>query len=133
MAAREDQAQAVVGQRAGIVVVGRLLVVAVELHEPVQGREAVVQFALAAQAVDRPAPSGGGDPGARARRLAVARPGGERDGEGVLERVLGELEVAAEMADQRGEDPPGLLAEGVLDRGGHMPGIAITGRTSTVP
>jgi hypothetical protein len=37
------------------------------------------------------------------------------------------------MADQRGEDPPGLLAEGVLDRGGHMPGIAITGRTSTVP
>ena len=89
--------------------------------------------ALAAQAIDRLAPRRGGDPGARVGRHAVARPRGQRDGEGVLERVLGQLEVAAEMADQRGEDASGLLAEGPLDRAAHIPGTCITGRTSTWP
>ena len=44
-----------------------------------------------------------------------------------------QLEVAAEMADQRGEDASGLLAEGPLDCAAHIPGICITGRTSTWP
>ena len=78
--------------------------------------------ALAAQAIDRLAPRRGGDPGAGVGRHAVARPGGQRDGEGVLERVLGQLEVAAEMADQRGEDASGLLAEGALDGAAHIAG-----------
>ena len=65
--------------------------------------------------------------------LAVARPGGQRDGERVLERVLGQLEVAAQMADQRGEDASGLLAKGALDGAAHIAGTCISGRTSTWP
>jgi hypothetical protein len=130
--AGEDEAQAVVAE--GRLVLGpRVLLVAVELHERVQGRQAVVEGALVAQAIDRLAPRRGGDPGARVGRLAVARPRGQRDGERVLERVLGQLEVAAQMADQRGEDAAGLLAEGALDGAAHIAGTCISGRTSTWP
>ena len=101
--AGEDEAQAVVFE-SRLVLGLRALVVAVELHERVQGGQAVVEGALPAQAIDRLAPRRGGDPGSGVGRLAVARPCGQRDGEGVLERVLGQLEVAAQMADQRGED-----------------------------
>ena len=55
-------------------------------------------------------------------------------GERVLQRVLGQREVSADVADERGEDAPGLLAEGALDRArAHIPGISITGRTSMAP
>jgi hypothetical protein len=130
--AGEDQAQAVVVE--GRLVLGlRGLVVAVELHERVQGRAGGRGRRFAAQAINRLAPRRGGDPEPRVRGLAVARPGGQRDGETRPERVLGQLEVAAQVADQRGEDAAGLLAKGALDRAAHIAGTCISGRTSTWP
>jgi hypothetical protein len=121
--AGEDQAQAVVGDGA-LLRAPDVVLVAVELHEPVEDGQAVLQGALAAQAIDCLAPGGRRDPGSGVVRLAVARPRGQRDGEGVLERVLGELEVTAEMADQRRQDAPGLLAERSLDARGHLTGTS---------
>ena len=71
-------------------------------------------------------------PGLRGHAGARPRVDGLR--ERVLQRVLGQREVSADVADQRGEDAPGLLAEGALDRArAHIPGISITGRTSIAP
>jgi hypothetical protein len=88
-----------------------------------------------AQAVDRLAPGGDGEPGAGVGGHAVAGPGGHRDGEGVLQRVLGQLEAAAQMTDERGQDATGLLAERPLDGAGlaHPVGTSMMGRTSTEP
>ena len=54
---------------------------------------------LAAEPVDRPVPGRGDDPGAGVRRRAVAGPALERGREGVLHRVLGELEVAEDAGE----------------------------------
>ena len=60
-----------------------------------------------------------------------------RGGEGVLQRVLGEAEVA-DLADQRGEDRRALLAEGparrrCVDHGSPARSYTTTGRTSIEP
>ena len=133
------------------VVHGRLLGLLVEAHQLGQPLRAVGDRAVAAQAVDRPPPGGRGDPCARVGRHAVAPPGGHGRLEGVLDRVLGELEVA-DLADQRGQHDRPLLAERVRDGGGDRVGRrrgaahagvfgrpsahsagGITGRTSIVP
>ena len=54
---------------------------------------------LAADPVDRAVPRGRDDPGARVRRRAVPRPALRRDDECVLNRVLGEVEVAEDAAE----------------------------------
>ena len=58
-----------------------------------------------ADAVDGLEAAGRHEPGARIRRHAVARPLLERRPESVVQRLLGEVEVA-EQADQRREDAP---------------------------
>ena len=61
-----------------------------------------VEAGPAAQRVDRLEAAGGDQPGPRVGRHAVARPLLDRRGEGVVQRLLGEVEVA-EQADERGE------------------------------
>ena len=88
----------------------------VEARQLGQPLGAVGDRAVAAQAVDRPPPRGGRDPGARVGRHAVAPPRRDRRRERVLHRVLGELEVAG-LADQRRPARRPLLAERALDGG----------------
>jgi hypothetical protein len=57
---------------------------------------------------------------------SLTRPPLRRDGERLLDGLLGEVEVAEE-ADQGGEDTPPLLAEDPLDQ------CSTTGRTSIAP
>ena len=64
---------------------------------------------------------------------AVARPRGQRDGVGVLQCVLGEREIPAEMADERRQDAGAVLAGGPLERAGGRQSKTTTGRTSTDP
>jgi hypothetical protein len=74
------------------------------------------QPAVAPDAVDGPVARRGYEPRARVGRRSVAGPPGSGDGEGLLRRFLGEVEVAEE-ADQRSEDVAPMLAEGVLEDG----------------
>ena len=72
-----------------------------------------------AQQVDGTAPGHGREPGGRRRRQALRRPDLERLGEGVLHRVLGELEVA-DPPDQAREQARTLgAADAVDDRRQH--------------
>jgi len=105
VAAREHEAEPLVGDR---LVVHRLRLDRNEqLRLPPQRR-------VAAQPVDRAIPRDRHEPCRRIRRHPVARPALERDRGGVLESVLGEVEVA-EDADQGGEDAAVLLAEELLE------------------
>ena len=66
------------------------------------------------------------DPGGRVVGRAVHRPVLERDHERVLERLLGEIEVA-ECSDEAREHEPRLLTEHLLDRRSrvaHTPSLA---------
>jgi len=67
--------------------------------------ELLATDAGAAQPIDRPAPRRGGNPRSRVGRQAIARPVLERGDEGVLDRFLGQVEVA-DSPDQAGDDPP---------------------------
>jgi hypothetical protein len=69
---------------------------------------------LTAQAVDRPVARDADDPGARVVRHPVARPALQRSNEGLLDRLLGQVEVA-EDADQRRDRPPRLSPEQAVD------------------
>ena len=87
----------------------------------------------------------GRQPGTRVRGNAVPLPGLRGGQERIRDRLLGEVEVAAEKARQRGDDPPVLGPEGpvdgVADRGllgRHAPadasdGMIPRGRTSIEP
>src|SRR5207249_3009772 len=91
------------------------------------------QDALAAEPVDCLVPRGGDDPRARVRRDAVPGPPLECNGEGLLDGVLGEVEVAERMREC-GDGTAPLLAERALDRlrqAGTLCGTS--GRTSIVP
>ena len=65
------------------------------------------------------------------RRRAFDRPALDRGRERILQRLLGEIEIAEE-ADQGGEDPTGFGAVDRLDRVYGWSNSMI-GRTSTVP
>ena len=109
MAAGEDQAQAVVGHRA---LLGRRVA---GVHERGLG-VAVVARGLAAQAVDGPVARRGDDPAGGRRGQSVLRPPPRGHGEGVLDRLLGDVEVA-EDAVQDGDGTAVLLTEDPLDVG----------------
>ena len=140
VAAGEDQPQPVVDDRA-LVVHGRLLMAG--LLQPCQLGQAlgaVGDGPVPAQAIDRAPPGGGGDPCPRVGRDAVAPPHGDRPLEGVLDRVLGELEVA-DLADERGQHHRPLVAKRARDRGrdgvarlrgaGHVRSLTSSSVTST--
>src|SRR5688572_22141948 len=116
VAAGEDQSQPVVAH-------GTLLD---ELVAGVQQRRlgvAVLAQGLATQAVDRPVAGSGDDPPRRAGRHAVGGPARARDHERVLDRLLGDVDVA-EAADQDRHGSAVLLTEDPLDDHAN-------GRTST--
>ena len=84
-----------------------------------------------AQPVDRFESACRDEPRARIRRHAFERPTLDRRRERILQRLLGEIEVAEE-ADQGGKDASGLGAVNRLDRVyGWL--NSMIGRTSTVP
>ena len=75
-----------------------------------------------AEQIDRAAAGDGGQPRARPGGDALGAPALERPDAGVLQRLLGDLEVG-DRADERGEDPAPLRAKHRLDRllAGHAP------------
>jgi hypothetical protein len=91
MAARKDQLEALVGNR-GVLVVGELLCTCEQLR-------LACERLLAPDPVDRAVARRRDDPRARVRGRAVARPPLERDRERVLHRVLGEIEIAEDAAE----------------------------------
>jgi hypothetical protein len=107
MTAGEDEAQAVVRNRAHLLVLSRPLL---------QERELAVERSLAADPVEGPVARCGQKPGRRVVRHPVARPPLQRGCERILKRVLGEVEVA-EGADQGREDAAALLAEEAVSVG----------------
>ena len=110
VAAGEDQAQPVVGDGGihfGLLVRGGGC-------ERLELAHLVLQAARPSDAVDRPVAGGRDDPGAGVVRRTPLGPDLERDDEGVLHRLLGEVEVA-EHPDERGDRPSRLLAEQAVD------------------
>jgi hypothetical protein len=92
------------------------------LQEPCLRRER----AFPANAVDRAVARGHHQPRRGVGGRSIARPSLGCERERLLDGLLGEIEVAEE-ADQRGQDPPPLLAEDLLDQ------RSTTGRTSIAP
>jgi hypothetical protein len=135
VAAGEDQPEPVVGDRVGL-----HGILGPQRLEAGQGLAFLGQAAISAQPVDGPVPGGGGDP--RPRPVGDALPGPPLHGhhEGVLDGLLGQVEVA-EDADEGCDRPSLLLAEQAVDdlarvglgNGYSSPGIGMTGRTSTDP
>src|SRR6187399_2239014 len=121
MAAREDQAQSLVTH------VVLLRVLRLLLEQLQGGAMTLVAARLASQMVERPVARGGDDPARGRGRHAVARPVCERGDEGVLDRFLGETNVA-EKAHQHGYRAPMLAPEDGFDRLGQWP--SWNGRTS---
>ena len=114
VAAREDEREAIVGDRAHVVLLrGQLLQSADELG-------LALEDLLAADAVDRAVACGRDDPRARGTRHALARPPLECGRERVLHGVLGELEVAEDAREDRDGMAP-LLPEDPLDLALHPP------------
>jgi hypothetical protein len=111
VAAGEDQREALVGDRAHAVV----LLVGGQLGETGELGPLRLQRPFPAEPVDCQVASRGDDPRSRARRDAVPWPALRSDGEGLLDGVLGELEVA-ERADQDRNRAPELLPERLCDR-----------------
>jgi hypothetical protein len=126
--AREDQREPLVGDRAHVVV----LLIRGEFGQPGQLGPFCLKRPLTAEPVDRPVAGGGDDPRARAGRDSVAWPAFRRHGEGLLNGVLGEVEVA-ERADQDRYRAPELLPERLCDGVGGHSSQTTTGRTSIVP
>jgi len=121
VAAREDQAQLLVGNHLGLLVVATRRQGRKELRLPLEGP-------LAPDPVDRTVASGCRQPGAGVVGHSVDGPALERPRHCVLESVLGEVEVA-EDADQAREHAPPLGAEDALELGQ----CSTTGLTSIAP
>ena len=111
MAAGEHQLEPFVrdGIHVGLFVRGQGLQPRQQLGLPLEG-------AFTSDAVDRAVAGCRQDPAAGIRRLAVALPPLERNRERVLERVLGEIEVAENAREDRERASPLLLEDG-LDYG----------------
>src|SRR3954454_17045161 len=93
VAAGEDQLEPLVGNHS--------LLVLRELLGPREQLRLAGQRLLAADPVDRRVPGRGHDPGARVAGSSVAWPPLRRPDEGVLHRVLGEVEVTEDAAEDR--------------------------------
>ena len=108
MAAREHEGEALVGDRAHVVLVRR------ELLQPADELGLALEDLLATDPVDRAVPCRRDDPCARSSWHAVARPPLERGRERILHGVLGELEVTENAGEDRDRMAP-LLSKDLLD------------------
>ena len=128
VAAREDQAESVVLHGPGLL--SCRLVRELD-HLP----EEFATARLAAEVIDGSISGGRRDPATGVRRQAVGGPLPQGEGERLLDRVLGEIDVA-EDPDQGGHRPTGLLAEDpadqrVIDDGQDQPpAVSTNGQTS---
>ena len=112
MTAHEDEVQAIVGNRVHVALLLRSLL---GRQRPRELLELLHAAPLTTEPVERSVARHRHDPRARVRGDAVARPAGERDEEGLLHRVLGEVDIA-ERPHERRDRPPRLLAEEAGDR-----------------
>src|SRR5262245_20063218 len=135
MTAREDQPQPIVLDVLGFTGYGAHGLCLEALGQLRLGR---VEAGAAAHGVDGLEAAGGYEPRARVGRRPRPRPLLDRGREGLVQRLLGELE-AAEEADQRGEDAARL---GAVDRvhrladtveGGIAHGTAARARSASAP
>ena len=108
MAAREDEREPLVGDRAHVVLLGR------QLLQPPDELGLPLEDLLATDPVDRAVAGSRDDPGSRSTRQSLARPALERGRERVLHGVLGELEVAEDAREDAHGTAP-LLPEDALD------------------
>ena len=119
MAAGEDQPQAVVLDAAG-----RLCRCLLLLRQPPgQLGERGIKTRPLTNAVDSPKTPGRHQPGARVVRHSVARPLRHGRDEGLLHRLLRQIEIA-QQADQRSADAAGVAAIEGVDVGGDVGGCA---------
>ena len=125
MAAREDQLEPLVGNHS-LLVGGERLHTCEQLGLAGEGL-------LTANPVDRPVPRGCDDPGAGVPRRPLPRPQLGSTHEGVLDRVLGEVEVAEDASEDR-DAARTFVAVGAGEVVyAPFPGCSTTGRTSIVP
>ena len=125
MAAGEDQLEPLVGNH-GVLVVGELLGTREQLGLACEGL-------LTADPVDRPVARRCDDPRAGVRGRAVARPPFGCDEECVLYRILGEIEIAEDAAEDRDAARP-LIPVGTVELVySRYSELSCTGRISTVP
>jgi hypothetical protein len=82
--------------------------------ELLQDRPLLPQGLFPAQPVDRLVPGDAGDPRARIRRYAVARPALQGDDERLLDGLLGRVEVTQD-ANEGGDRPSRLVLEQTVD------------------
>ena len=122
MAAREDETQSLVGDRAHL-----FLLVGPKLLESGEQLGLAGERPFAPDPIDRAVARRRDDPRAWIARGAVPRPTFERGRERVLNRVLRELEVTEDADEDRNGTSP-LLAEDRVD--GYWPA---SGRISTDP
>ena len=119
VAAREEQTESVVRDAAAVValLVGRrhVVVISHECFEVLEGGLVGGAGATAAEGVDRPPPGDGGQPTAGPGGDTGRRPVRRGGGEGVGDCFLGEVDVTAHLAGERGEERGPLLAVGTLD------------------
>jgi hypothetical protein len=114
MAAGENEPQAIVLDRLAVRWTG-LVDDGIHLLGDILYR---VETRTPAYAIDGLEATGGYQPRARIRRDAVARPLLERRPESIVQRLLGEIEVA-QQPDQRGEDSSRFGPIDCLGRGAH--------------
>ena len=138
VAAEEDEAELIVGHEVAVDVGLGVLQCLQCLQRP-HSRHGALRGARGAEPVDCPSACRRRDPRRRPPRHAGRRPGAHSDGECLLHGLLGDVETASE-ANEAADDAAPLVAEDGLDRlahlsrrGRHIPGIAMTGRTSTEP
>jgi hypothetical protein len=116
MAAGEDETQPLVGHaRRHRLLAGRLVVGPGGGLHGGKLRCALAHYALAPQPVDRPVARHDDDPRHGIARDAVARPTLDRDGERLLDRLLGEIPVT-DGTDQRRDRPPEMRSVQAVDR-----------------
>ena len=129
MAAGEDQSQPVVFHA----VVVQLRLGGDTRAKPIGHRcEGGIESGAAADVVNRLEATGRNEPSPWVGGHAIDRPALHRSGEGFLQRLLGEIEVAEE-ADERRQNAPGLGAVDGLDRLAYGRGGSQIGRTSIEP
>src|SRR5579863_8302998 len=115
MTAGEDEPQPLVAQLARV---AAFCAGIIALCHTDQLCAAIIETCLAPDAIDRLVTRDADDPRARIFRDTIAAPLLDRGLERIVSGILRKREIAAQHANQRGEDSSKILAVEVLDSGG---------------